>query len=210
MNVSSFSAWVPLMAWVHTKRKEKHIRLNVSPALLNWVAGYFLLSALTDTAMFTMAELGIHNLWLVHVYEVPSFFVALKIYHSMLPKVAVRWFWIAAGAFVSFQIADLWLFYPALAPTAVAKGVILAIFGIIYLFLLPSQAYPAERTLGFWVNYGFLLYFLGSIVLFGVLDVISFNQSQVYVWGIHALLNTIKGLLVTVGLLLIPPTMRVS
>ena len=209
MNISSFSAWVPLLAWLHSQQRSKRHQLRVSRPLLNWVAGYFLLSSVTDTSMFALAELGIRNLWLVRLYEIPSFCIVLVIYRYLLPHIKTSWFYGIGISFIIFKPIDWYFFYPALTPVLVAKGLLFSIFGIL-LYRLPREDYPATRMLSFWVNYGFSLYFFGSLVLFGVVDIITSDQAYMYIWGVHAALNITNGLLVTIGIVRIPRIMHIS
>jgi hypothetical protein len=54
----------------------------------------------------------------------------------------------------------------------------------------------------FWINTAILLYFSGSVILFGVSNyTLSFQKSlKVYIWSFHALFSTLLYLFITAGL----------
>ncbi|MEO6305868.1 MAG: hypothetical protein ABIP51_22165 [Bacteroidia bacterium] len=84
------------------------------------------------------------------------------------------------------------------------ESAIIAILAGSYLvkFLVDPKIEKLKKHYFYWINLGFLLYFPVAILLFLSFDFLKVcKPSTLYlVWGIHLILNTIKNILLTIGI----------
>lgn len=205
-----FSAWPPFIVSVYVIHRTKLDRLNVSLPLLYWLAGYFFASLLADGVSLVLANKGINNHWVIHIFLLFQFPLILMIYRYAFSRVRDWWIVVLGIAFVIFKMVDWLLWYPSFMPTMTFTGAAATLLNVHYFWLLPRLTFPAKETLTFWVYSAFLTYYTNGLVLFAVADRIISSKETYYVWGFHALLNIAKAVFVTVGMLRIRPIMRVS
>ena len=208
--MATFSAWPPFIVCVYIIRRAKSDQLNVSLPLLSWLAGYFFTSLFADSLGLILAEKGINNHWVIHTFLLLQFPLILMIYRHAFSRVRDWWLITLGAAFIVFKVVDWILWYPDFMPTMLFTSAAATLLNAHYFWLLPQLTFPAKETLTFWVYSGFLMYFTCGLVLFATADTILSSKETYYVWGFHAVLGIAKVAFVTVGMLRVRPTMRVS
>jgi hypothetical protein len=173
------------------------------------------LGLVVEVATFTLAQLSIHNLWILHVYALLEYIILILIFagwqkeakrpllrHALYASIGVYGLiWILAKIeFEKFASADQY--------THSISAIVFVAFSLFTLVnlartegsSLKTQA-PIYRTFQFWVLVGILIFFAGNTFLFGLGELISSLafKDAVAVWTIHWWLNITANICYGVG-----------
>ncbi len=130
---------------------------------------------LTEFVTFMMAIHGIHNLWLLNLYNAFEFSLPMLFFFSVERstwwKKSYFWIWIL---FMAVWVASKFTIEPLSAPTeythTLSSG-ILSVYAVHILVGMMKEEHPLARLdYKFWSAVAILFYFTGSIVFFGAMN----------------------------------------
>ncbi|MFN8243272.1 MAG: hypothetical protein U0X40_04375 [Ferruginibacter sp.] len=174
---------------------------------LRYVFGYLLLSVLTQVISYILWRRKINNLPLLHIYTVLEYLVLLGFYYQLLkdflPRILFPLLWIL---FPLFAVTDSLLIENIYGFNTYGRSAEALVFIFLAVSCFVKSASEGDRArLAFrgisQINFGFFLYFAGSLVLFSFRDFITHLAMplRLNVWTLHSLLLVILYIFITTG-----------
>lgn len=148
-----------------------------------------------------------NNLFIGHIYLLIQFLCLTRVFQLEMGKGINRnVFWGLMFGFTAFSFLNTFYLQPVTVHNTYARNLaslVLSVMSIFYFFQLIRRPFTVkiERLFMFWFSAGVLLYFLSSLFIFTVANVIQpFKSVTIPVWTIHAGLLWIFFLALGVGL----------
>lgn len=151
-----------------------------------------------------------NNIPFYHFYIVIELLFTSVIYYSYLRKSRVRKLIpILTISFLLFYIFSLiltpeklWIY--STYERAIEGGIVLFMAGAYFIHIYRRQEIMyLHRTSGFWIGFGFILYFASNLLLFTFSELVFSQGSEVFqsIWAIHAILTILLYISFTIALL---------
>lgn len=148
-----------------------------------------------------------NNLFIGHAYLLIQFVCLTRVYQLEVKEgLSRKLFGVLIVGFTAFSLFNTFYLQPLTVHNTYARNVasiVLSIVSIYYFFQLVRRPFTVkvERLFMFWFSAGVLLYFLSSLFIFTVSNVIQpFKSVTIPVWTIHAGLLWIFFLALGIGL----------
>lgn len=178
------------------------------PAELKSVFYYLIIAVLTQIISYVYWLNSKPNLYLLHVYTILEFLILLRFYSIILRGFVPRLlFTILLILFPLFAFTDSIFLENIFTVNTYSRSVEALIFIFLSVSWFVKMVSEDENfhssTPGIsYINFGFFIYFSGSLVLFSFQSYVAKFSKFLYlnIWTIHSLLLIILYLLITIGL----------
>lgn len=134
-----------------------------------------------------------NNMWIGHLYLLIQLLCLVRVYQLEMKNKASKWlFWFIMIGFTGFSLVNSFYLQPLTVHNTYSRNlasIVLSLLSIYYFFDLIRRPFTVkiERLFMFWFSSGVLLYFLASLFIFTVANVIQPVRSMgIPVWTIHA------------------------
>ena len=185
------------------------IRIRYLNNSLLFVALFVVLAGLGEIVAEYTTSRHIPNLYILHGYTILEFNVIALFYARFFRGFYPRW--LVPGLMVAFTVLALLnsaFLQPITSYNTYARsleGILIIALALLcyYKILTELPTKRLEKSPIFWVNTGFILYFVGSLFLFVLSNALlkEPNKSMWFMsWGLHSLLMVLMHIFISIGL----------
>lgn len=182
---STLATLFPIIAGI-----KNYSKLPPSQRLTFWFCVISLFLMVYANVLFVFKT---NNMWIGHVYLLIQFLCLVRAYQlEMKNQVPSKLFWFIMIGFTAFSLANSLYLQPLTVHNTYSRNlasIVLSLVSVYYFFDLIRRPFTVkiERLFMFWFSSGVLLYFLASLFIFTVANVIQPVKSMgIPVWTIHA------------------------
>lgn len=195
-HLSSSSALIPILV--------SGVQFRKHPRYLSLIILLCVLSLIADVTSFLLMRSGINNWPVGNLFYLVQFVIFFLVLHLNMRIKSYR------NIFLCFTLLALINFFFIESPlkfnvwSAYVGGILMIIMASHYLYKLLNDL-PVERIQDlpmFWITFGVLIYFSGTLFLFLFNNYLVNNQPDNHqvIWVLHNLLNLTKNIFLAVAL----------